>query len=129
MFAQTDDELVIQEVIEYLLETSEEELDFTDLQQDLMGRIQKPINLNKAGFEELVQLGFITEPEALAIITHRNKLGDFLGTFELQAVEGLDIEKAKRLVEHKKDVVILLDSITRLARAYHTVIPSSGRSE
>ncbi|MCB1675533.1 MAG: transcription termination factor Rho, partial [Halioglobus sp.] len=37
------------------------------------------------------------------------------------------IEKAKRLVEHKRDVVILLDSITRLARAYNTVIPSSGK--
>ncbi len=37
------------------------------------------------------------------------------------------IEKAKRLVEHKKDVVILLDSITRLARAYNTIIPSSGK--
>ncbi len=37
------------------------------------------------------------------------------------------IEKAKRLVEHKKDVVILLDSITRLARAYNTVTPSSGK--
>ncbi len=37
------------------------------------------------------------------------------------------IEKAKRLIEHKKDVVILLDSMTRLARAYNTVIPSSGK--
>jgi transcription termination factor Rho len=37
------------------------------------------------------------------------------------------IEKAKRLVEHKRDVVILLDSITRLARAYNTTIPSSGK--
>ena len=37
------------------------------------------------------------------------------------------IEKAKRLVEHKKDVVILLDSITRLARAYNTVVPPSGK--
>jgi len=37
------------------------------------------------------------------------------------------IEKAKRLVEHKKDVLILLDSITRLARAYNTVIPASGK--
>jgi len=36
-------------------------------------------------------------------------------------------EKAKRLVEHKKDVVVLLDSITRLARAYNTVVPSSGK--
>jgi transcription termination factor Rho len=37
------------------------------------------------------------------------------------------IEKAKRLVEHKKDVVILLDSMTRLARAYNTIVPSSGK--
>jgi len=37
------------------------------------------------------------------------------------------IEKAKRLVEHKKDVIILLDSITRLARAYNTIVPSSGK--
>jgi transcription termination factor Rho len=37
------------------------------------------------------------------------------------------IEKAKRLVEHKRDVVILLDSITRLARAYNTVVPPSGK--
>ncbi len=37
------------------------------------------------------------------------------------------IEKAKRLVEHKKDVVILLDSVTRLARAYNTVVPASGK--
>ena len=43
------------------------------------------------------------------------------------AVAEMVIEKAKRLVEHKKDVVILLDSITRLARAYNTVQPSSGK--
>jgi transcription termination factor Rho len=42
-------------------------------------------------------------------------------------VADMVIEKAKRLVEHKKDVVILLDSITRLARAWNTVIPSSGK--
>jgi transcription termination factor Rho len=42
-------------------------------------------------------------------------------------VADMVLEKAKRLVEHKKDVVILLDSITRLARAYNTVVPSSGK--
>ncbi|MEE9543603.1 MAG: transcription termination factor Rho [Thermodesulfobacteriota bacterium] len=42
-------------------------------------------------------------------------------------VADMVIEKAKRLVEHQKDVVILLDSITRLARAYNTVVPSSGK--
>ncbi len=53
-------------------------------------------------------------------------------TFDEMAVRHVQvaemvIEKAKRLVEHKRDVVILLDSITRLARAYNTVVPSSGK--
>jgi transcription termination factor Rho len=43
------------------------------------------------------------------------------------AVAEMVIEKAKRLVEHKRDVVILLDNITRLGRAYNTVVPSSGK--
>jgi transcription termination factor Rho len=47
-------------------------------------------------------------------------------TRHVQAAE-MVIEKAKRLVEHKRDVVILLDSLTRLARAYNTVIPASGK--
>ena len=47
-------------------------------------------------------------------------------TRHMQVAE-MVIEKAKRLVEHKRDVVILLDSITRLARAYNTVVPSSGK--
>ena len=51
---------------------------------------------------------------------------DELATRHVQVAE-MVIEKAKRLVEHKKDVVILLDSITRLARAYNTVVPSSGK--
>ncbi len=47
-------------------------------------------------------------------------------TRHVQVVE-MVLEKAKRLVEHKKDVVILLDSITRLARAYNQVVPTSGK--
>jgi transcription termination factor Rho len=56
----------------------------------------------------------------------------FSSTFDEPAqrhvqVAEMVIEKAKRLVEHKKDVVILLDSITRLARAYNTIVPPSGK--
>jgi transcription termination factor Rho len=51
---------------------------------------------------------------------------DEVPTRHVQVAE-MAIEKAKRLVEHKKDVIILLDSITRLARAYNTVCPSSGK--
>ncbi|PPS64981.1 hypothetical protein CRX72_01835 [Pantoea sp. BRM17] len=57
---------------------------------------------------------------------------DYNRTFDEPAsrhvqVAEMVIEKAKRLVEHKKDVIILLDSITRLARAYNTVVPASGK--
>ncbi|MCH8491197.1 MAG: transcription termination factor Rho, partial [Oceanicaulis sp.] len=51
---------------------------------------------------------------------------DERATRHVQVAE-MVIEKAKRLVEHKRDVVILLDSITRLGRAYNTVVPSSGK--
>ena len=63
----------------------------------------------------------------------RSVKGEFISsTFDEPAsrhvqVAEMVIEKAKRLVEHKKDVVILLDSITRLGRAYNTVVPSSGK--
>ncbi len=63
----------------------------------------------------------------------RNVKGEVIAsTFDEPAtrhvqVAEMVIEKAKRLVEHKKDVVILLDSITRLARAYNTVVPPSGK--
>ncbi len=63
----------------------------------------------------------------------RNVKGEVvISTFDEPAtrhvqVAEMVIEKAKRLVEHKKDVVILLDSITRLARAYNTVVPLSGK--
>ncbi len=51
---------------------------------------------------------------------------DEMATRHVQVTE-MVLEKAKRLVEHKRDVVILLDSITRLARAYNSVVPSSGK--
>ncbi len=63
----------------------------------------------------------------------RNVKGEVVSsTFDEQAIRHVQvaemvIEKAKRLVEHKKDVVILLDSITRLARAYNSVVPPSGK--
>jgi len=64
---------------------------------------------------------------------HREVRGEVISsTFDEEAtrhvqVADMVIEKAKRLVEHGRDVVILLDSITRLGRAYNTVVPSSGK--
>jgi len=71
-------------------------------------------------------------PEEVTEMTRSVKGEVVASTFDEPAtrhvqVAEMVIEKAKRLVEHKKDVVILLDSITRLARAYNTVMPSSGK--
>ncbi|MCH8500882.1 MAG: transcription termination factor Rho [Aliidiomarina sp.] len=81
---------------------------------------------------ELMVLLIDERPEEVTEM-HRLVKGEVVAsTFDEPAsrhvqVAEMVIEKAKRLVEHKKDVVILLDSITRLARAYNTVIPSSGK--
>jgi transcription termination factor Rho len=70
--------------------------------------------------EEVTEMSRMVQGEVLS------STFDEPATRHIQVAE-MAIEKAKRLVEHKQDVVILLDSITRLARAYNTVIPSSGK--
>jgi transcription termination factor Rho len=71
-------------------------------------------------------------PEEVTEIARTVRAEVISSTFDEPAVRHVQvaemvIERAKRLVEHKKDVIILLDSITRLARAYNTVVPSSGK--
>lgn len=81
---------------------------------------------------ELIVLLIDERPEEVTEMT-RSVRGEVVSsTFDEPAprhvqVAEMVIEKAKRLVEHRKDVVILLDSITRLARAYNTVVPASGK--
>ncbi len=80
----------------------------------------------------LIVLLIDERPEEVTDMTRSVKGEVVASTFDEPATRHVQVaemvlEKAKRLVEHKKDVVILLDSITRLARAYNTVIPSSGK--
>ena len=80
----------------------------------------------------LIVLLIDERPEEVTEMTRSVKGEVLASTFDEPATRHVQVaemvlEKAKRLVEHKKDVVILLDSITRLARAYNTVIPSSGK--
>ena len=81
---------------------------------------------------ELIVLLIDERPEEVTEMTRSVKGEVVSSTFDEPAhrhvqVAEMVIEKAKRMVEHKKDVVILLDSITRLARAYNTVVPTSGK--
>lgn len=80
----------------------------------------------------LIVLLIDERPEEVTEMQHTVKGEVVSSTFDEPAtrhvqVAEMVIEKAKRLVEHKRDVVILLDSITRLARAYNTVVPASGK--
>lgn len=80
----------------------------------------------------LIVLLIDERPEEVTDMARSVKGEVISSTFDEQAtrhvqVAEMVIEKAKRLVEHKRDVVILLDSITRLARAYNTVVPPSGK--
>ena len=80
----------------------------------------------------LIVLLIDERPEEVTEMTRSVKGEVVASTFDEPSTRHVQVaemvlEKAKRLVEHKKDVVILLDSITRLARAYNTVVPSSGK--
>ena len=97
----------------------------------LMQHIAHAITANHPGVPLIVLL-IDERPEEVTEMIRSVKGEVVSSTFDEPAsrhvqVAEMVIEKAKRLVEHKKDVVILLDSITRLARAYNTVVPASGK--
>ncbi|HXV12460.1 MAG TPA: transcription termination factor Rho [Burkholderiales bacterium] len=97
----------------------------------LMQHIAHAITANHPGVVLIVLL-IDERPEEVTEMIRSVKGEVVSSTFDEPAsrhvqVAEMVIEKAKRLIEHKKDVVILLDSITRLARAYNTVVPASGK--
>lgn len=96
--------------------------------------LQKIANSITTNHPEVVMLVLLIDerPEEVTDMQRSVKAEVVSSTFDEPAerhvqVAEIVIEKAKRLVEHKRDVVILLDSITRLARAYNTVVPHSGK--
>ena len=97
----------------------------------LLQNIAKSITINHQEIFPIVLL-IDERPEEVTDMMRSVEAEVISSTFDEPAgrhvqVAEMVIEKAKRLVEHKKDVVILLDSITRLARAYNTVVPPSGK--
>jgi transcription termination factor Rho len=97
----------------------------------LLQNIAQSISFNNPD-AELIVLLIDERPEEVTEMRRLVRGEVVASTFDEPAsrhvqVAEMVIEKAKRLVEHKKDVIILLDSITRLARAYNTVVPSSGK--
>ena len=98
------------------------------------GMLQNIAHAITANYPEVVLIVLLIDerPEEVTEMTRSVRGEVVASTFDEPAarhvqVAEMVIEKAKRMVEHKKDVVILLDSITRLARAYNTVAPTSGK--
>jgi len=96
--------------------------------------LQKVTNAITANYPDAVPIVLLIDerPEEVTDMKRSVKGEVISSTFDEPAerhvqVAEIVLEKAKRLVEHKKDVVILLDSITRLARAYNTIVPHSGK--
>jgi transcription termination factor Rho len=96
--------------------------------------LQKIANSITANHPDVVLIILLIDerPEEVTDMERNTKAEVISSTFDEPAsrhvqVAEMVIEKAKRLVEHRKDVVILLDSITRLARAYNTIVPPSGK--
>src|SRR6266480_3873519 len=113
----------------FLLETGPEDVSMRIL--DLVAPIGHAIAKNTPD-AVLIVLLIDERPEEVTDMERSVKGEVIASTFDEPAarhvqVAEMVIEKAKRLVEHKRDVVILLDSITRLARAYNTVVPPSGK--
>ena len=96
--------------------------------------LQNIANSIAKNFKDIILIVLLIDerPEEVTDMQRSVKAEVISSTFDEPAqrhiqVAEMVIEKAKRLVEHKRDVVILLDSITRLARAYNTVVPPSGK--
>src|SRR5690606_12625672 len=97
----------------------------------MMQNIANSLETNHPG-AYLIVLWIDERPEEVTDMARSVKGEVISSTFDEPAARHVQVaemvlEKAKRLVEHKRDVVILLDSITRLGRAYNTVVPSSGK--
>ena len=136
----------------FILETQSDEIStrvldlFTPIGKGQRGLIVAPPRTGKTILLQKIANAIITNnPEAIVIVLlideRPEEVTDFRRTVNAEVISStfdepperhaqvaeMVIEKAKRLVEHKKDVVILLDSITRLARAYNTLAPHSGK--
>ena len=136
----------------FILETKSEEINtrvmdlFCPIGKGQRGLIVAPPRTGKTILLQKIANGIVTNnPEAIIIVLlideRPEEVTDFKRTVNAEVISStfdepperhaqvaeMVLEKAKRLVEHKKDVVILLDSITRLARAYNTLQPHSGK--
>ncbi len=97
VFAQIENSVVLQDIVEEIAENSDEELDYTTLFNNLEILVEDPLNLNTATPEDFRQILFLTEYQIFSIIKYRTKYQGFKTVYELAFVEGLDEQTMKYL--------------------------------
>jgi hypothetical protein len=102
--AQTDEERdIIERSIEFIAEGADnEDLDYTTLIDDLTYFIERPLDLNRAGFEELSALRLLSDIEIQAILNHREQYGAMIGLEELQSIPNLSMDAIRRILPFVK---------------------------
>lgn len=95
--SQTETDLPVEEILESISENSGEDFDYSELVERLNYYRKNPFNLNKVTAEQLQDLVFLSPPQILALIDHRNANGKFIDILELQSIDALDDETIKKL--------------------------------
>ena len=96
--AQTEERDIIERSIEFIAEGAEDEnLDYTNLVDDLTAYLERPLDLNRATFEDLSTLRLLTDIQVLAILEHRQKYGALITSEELQSIPELDLQTIRMI--------------------------------
>lgn len=96
-FAQTDNEIV-NNYIERYIETSTDQIDIQQFASDILYFFDNPVNLNKASADDLFRAPFISNFQAIDILNHRKKFGDFLSIYELQVLESFTLQDIQTIL-------------------------------
>ncbi|TAG95371.1 MAG: hypothetical protein EAZ20_00305, partial [Bacteroidetes bacterium] len=124
-FAQTypRPEIDVMQWAEEIFAVQDEDLNYEDIYESLLQFYQNPLDLNKAKYEDLVQLFVLNEAQIQAFLVHRNKFGDFLTIYELQTIPTFSVDVIKKLLPF---VVINETSIKKGSQSLWNRIQKDG---
>ena len=94
--AQTENDAIVEAIIESVTENAGEDFDYSELVERLNFYRKNPINLNKTGRDKLEELMFLSPVQINQLLAHRSENGNFLELYELQSIDALDVETIKK---------------------------------
>ncbi|MEJ6980218.1 helix-hairpin-helix domain-containing protein [Pedobacter sp. P351] len=96
--SQTETDLLIEQIIEPMFESTSEDFDYSEIVERLNYYNKNPFNLNKVTADQLKDLVFLSPLQINELIRHRTNNGDFMEIYELQSIDGMDLETIKKLL-------------------------------